>query len=455
MPMELQIFNSASRRKEIFKPIDKNRVTMYVCGPTVYNRVHIGNARPAVIFDTLFRLLKRLYPRVVYARNITDIDDKIIKASRELNQDISVITERYSRLYIQDMDSLNNLTPTFSPRATDHISEMLDIITDLVKSGFAYFSEGHVLFSVAADSNYGKLSQRLSSELMAGARINVASYKQNPGDFVLWKPSGPADPGWPSRWGRGRPGWHIECSSMVLNSIGNSVDIHGGGIDLIFPHHENEIAQSESLNGKKFADIWMHNGMVKIAGEKMSKSLGNLIKLKDAIELFGPDLLRMWILSSHYRKPLLYDEKVINSFVKPLKRIMEALDAKSIENENILNSDSEEKKFDKALSSDLNTSIALSQIILLAKKINTSKKTLNVSNALIVFKKMLEITGLCQKNEVKNKVINNEFDKLLQQRNEYRKFKEFAKADSIRKVLQDKGVNIIDNNDGTSSWEKI
>ena len=448
----IEIYDSYSKS---YKEVSNKNINMYVCGITTSDFCHLGHAFSSVSFEILDRFLTSKGYKVLRVQNFTDVDDKIITKSLSENMSPEEVSKKYIEAFFEDMDALGVKRASSYPKATEEIGNIINFIKKLEEKEFTYQIEGSVYFRVSKFKNYGKLSSRNLTDSISGTRINENLNKESNEDFALWKSSKLNEPFWDSPWGKGRPGWHIECSSMVLNSIGNSVDIHGGGIDLIFPHHENEIAQSESLNEKKFADIWMHNGMVKIAGEKMSKSLGNLIKLKDAIKLFGPDLLRMWILSSHYRKPLLYDEKVINIYRKPLNRIKEALNTKSIMNKNILNSDLEENKFDKALSSDLNTSIALSQIISLSKKINISKETFDVSNALNSLNKMLEITGLCQKNEPKTEVVNNEFDELLEKRNEFRKFKEFDKADNIRKILEDKGIKIIDNNNGTSSWEKI
>tara|TARA_S200000501_G_scaffold369926_1_gene410266 strand:+ start:122 stop:1471 length:1350 start_codon:yes stop_codon:yes gene_type:complete len=448
----IEIYDSYT--KSYKKVINKN-INMYVCGITTSDFCHLGHAFSSVSFEILDRYLTSKGFKVIRVQNFTDVDDKIIIKSISENLTPKEVSEKYINAFFKDMDALGVKRANSYPKATDEIENIIDFIKKLEEKKYTYQIEGSVYFRVSKFKNYGKLSSRKLSESISGTRVNDNLNKESEEDFALWKSSKIDEPFWNSPWGKGRPGWHIECSSMVLNSIGNSVDIHGGGIDLIFPHHENEIAQSESLNKKKFADIWMHNGMVKIAGEKMSKSLGNLIKLKDALDLYGPDLLRMWILSSHYRKPLLYDEKVIKSFSKPLNRIKEALNTKSIKNENILICEIEEKEFDKALSSDLNTPIALSQIILLAKKINASKKNYDVTEAIGTLKGMLEITGLCQKNSVKSKIVDQEIDKLLLERNEFRKVKEFDKADEIRKILEKKGIGIIDNNDGTSIWEKL
>ena len=448
----IEIYDSYTKS---YKEVTNKKINMYVCGITTSDFCHLGHAFSSVSFEILDRFLTSKGYKVTRIQNFTDVDDKIIIKSISENMTPEEVSEKYINAFFEDMDALGVKRANSYPKATDEIGNIINFIEKLEEKEFTYQIDGSVYFRVSKFKNYGKLSSRKLTDSMSGTRVNENLKKESEEDFALWKSSKSGEPFWDSPWGKGRPGWHIECSSMVLNSIGSSVDIHGGGIDLIFPHHENEIAQSESLSEMKFADIWMHNGMVKIAGEKMSKSLGNLIKLKDALDLYGPDLLRMWILSSHYRKPLLYDEKVIKSFTKPLNRIQEAINTMSIKNENILPSNLEEENFDKALSSDLNTSIALSQIILLAKKINTSKKNYDVSGAVDTLKKMLEITGLCQKNNIKTKIVDNEIDKLLLERNEFRKVKEFDKADNIRKILEDKGIGIIDNNDGTSDWEKI
>ena len=448
----IEIYDSYTKS---YKEVANKNINIYVCGITTSDFCHLGHAFSSVSFEILDRFLTSKGYKVIRVQNFTDVDDKIITKSISENLTPEEVSEKYINAFFEDMDALGVKRANSYPKATDEIGNIISFIEKLEKKEFTYQIDGSVYFRVSKFKNYGKLSSRKLSDSISGTRVTENLKKESDEDFALWKSSRSGEPFWDSPWGKGRPGWHIECSSMVLNSIGNSVDIHGGGIDLIFPHHENEIAQSESLNENKFADIWMHNGMVKISGEKMSKSLGNLIKLKDAIEIYGSDLLRMWILSSHYRKPLLYDEKVIKSFTKPLNRIKEAINTKSINNENVLFSNIEEENFDKALSSDLNTSIALSQIILLAKKINISKKNYDVSSAINTLRKMLEITGLCQKNNVQTKIVDYEIDKLVKERNEFRKVKEFEKADNIRKILAGKGIGIIDNNNGTSSWEKL
>ena len=284
MTKTLQVYNTQKRQKEAFSPIDENNVRMYVCGPTVYNYVHIGNARPVIVFDTLFRVLQALYSKVTYARNITDIDDKIMNAARDVGEPIEAIAGRYAQEFIADMAALNNLPPTVTPYATHHVGDMIAMVEALVNNGHAYVADGHVLFDVKSMDDYGKLSGQSLDAMLEGARVEVASYKKYAGDFVLWKPSADDEPGWESPWGRGRPGWHLECSAMIEKHLGESIDIHGGGRDLIFPHHENELAQSECAHGgAQYVKYWMHNGYINIDGEKMSKSLGNFKTVRDLL----------------------------------------------------------------------------------------------------------------------------------------------------------------------------
>src|SRR5574338_1214786 len=318
-PMALRLYNSLSRRVETFAPIDPERVTMYLCGPTVYSYVHIGNARGPVVFDVLARLLRRKYPRLVYARNITDVDDKINAAALEAGVPIAAITDKYAAIYREDMARLGVAPPDVEPMATQHIAAIVGMCESLIASGHAYAAEGHVLFDVARFADYGKLSGRSTDELIAGARIEVAPYKRNPADFVLWKPSTPELPGWDSPWGRGRPGWHIECSAMCAAQLGETIDIHAGGVDLLFPHHENEIAQSTCAHGgKTFARWWMHNGMLTFDGRKMSKSLGNVLLVHELLKLHPPEALRLRLLSGHYRQPLDWSDGAIQQAVSTL-----------------------------------------------------------------------------------------------------------------------------------------
>jgi cysteinyl-tRNA synthetase len=322
----LSLHNSLTRRQEEFHPLNPERVGLYVCGPTVYDRAHLGNARPVVVFDVLARLLRVLFPHVTYVRNITDIDDKIMARAAELGVSIDSLTAETTAQFHADMAELGALPPDVEPRATENIPQMIDIIEALVAGGHAYAAEGHVLFAVATDPHYGHLSGRSPEELRAGARVEVAPYKQDPGDFVLWKPSPPELPGWDSPWGRGRPGWHIECSAMSWRYLGTDFDIHGGGGDLIFPHHENELAQSCcAFPGSRFARFWMHNGMVLVNGEKMSKSLGNFRTVRDVLEIAPGEAIRFLLLRSHYRAPVDFTEAALIEARRELDRFYRAL----------------------------------------------------------------------------------------------------------------------------------
>ena len=306
---ELRLTNTFSGEREVFVPIDPERITLYVCGPTVYNLAHIGNARPVVVFDTLYRVLDALYPKVIYARNITDIDDKIIAAAHERGQAIDAVSAEFTDKYREDVAALNTLVPSLEPHATDNIPAMIDLTQRLIDAGNAYISEGHVLFSVASMPSYGALSGRHLDDMLAGARVEVATYKRQAGDFVLWKPSEDDAPGWDSPWGRGRPGWHAECSAMIRAHLGDTIDIHGGGRDLIFPHHENERAQSCCAYGGDFVHYWLHNAYVDMDGEKMSKSLGNVRTIRDLLSNYQGEVLRFALLSAHYRSPLSFSQR--------------------------------------------------------------------------------------------------------------------------------------------------
>ncbi len=322
----LKLYNSLTRRKELFEPLDANHVRLYACGPTVYNYAHIGNARMAVVFDLWARVLRHIYPKVTYASNITDIDDKIITAHRETGVPMPEITEKFTRIYNEDMATLGVLPPDRQPRATQHIPEMIGQIERLIAAGHAYVAQGHVLFDVPSDPTYGMLSGRSRDEQIAGARVDVAPYKKDPADFVLWKPSSGDEPGWDSPWGFGRPGWHIECSAMSEKHLGLPFDIHGGGADLKFPHHENEIAQAVCAHGhahdpSQFSKYWVHNGFVTVDGEKMSKSLGNFLLVHDLIQKYPGEALRLTLLSAHYRQPLDWSDRIVEQNVKLLGKM--------------------------------------------------------------------------------------------------------------------------------------
>lgn len=457
--MSLSLYNSMTRSKQPFQPIDSERVTMYVCGPTVYNRVHIGNARPAVVFDTLYRLLMSLYPNVQYARNITDIDDKIMKTAAELGEDISVLSTRYAEAYFDDMQALNNLPPTIVPYATQHIPEMIDMISRLVAKEHAYESEGHVLFAVQSMADYGKLSGRSLDDMLAGARVEVASYKKYAGDFVLWKPSADGEPGWDSPWGRGRPGWHLECSAMIEKHLGDSIDIHGGGQDLIFPHHENEIAQSCCAHdGKPFANVWMHNGFINIEGEKMSKSLGNFRMVNDLLEQYPGEVLRYVILSAHYRSEQHFGKDLLDSAWRSLDALYGFLRTQVGTESAVV--DIADTHAYAALLDDLNTPVAISELHKLAREMNAAD-----GDALAAAKGRLlavaGLMGLLQQDPEQwfthsrggSDISAEEIEVLIAKRNQAKVDKDYAGADGVREALKAMGVVLEDSREGTK-WRR-
>ncbi len=457
--MSLSLYNSMTRSKQPFQPIDSERVTMYVCGPTVYNRVHIGNARPAVVFDTLYRLLMSLYPNVQYARNITDIDDKIMKTAAELGEDISVLSTRYAEAYFDDMQALNNLPPTIVPYATQHIPEMIDMISRLVTKEHAYESEGHVLFAVQSMADYGKLSGRSLDDMLAGARVEVASYKKYAGDFVLWKPSADGEPGGDSPWGRGRPGWHLECSAMIEKHLGDSIDIHGGGQDLIFPHHENEIAQSCCAHdGKPFANVWMHNGFINIEGEKMSKSLGNFRMVNDLLEQYPGEVLRYVILSAHYRSEQHFGKDLLDSAWRSLDALYGFLRTQAGTEAAVV--DIADTHAYAALLDDLNTPVAISELHKLAREMNAAD-----GDALAEAKGRLlavaDLMGLLQQDPEQwfthsrggSDISAEEIEVLIAKRNQAKADKVYAGADGVREELKAMGVVLEDSREGTK-WRR-
>jgi cysteinyl-tRNA synthetase len=448
-----------TRSKQPFQPIDSERVTMYVCGPTVYNRVHIGNARPAVVFDTLYRLLMSLYPNVQYARNITDIDDKIMKTAAELGEDISVLSTRYAEAYFDDMQALNNLPPTIVPYATQHIPEMIDMISRLVAKEHAYESEGHVLFAVQSMADYGKLSGRSLDDMLAGARVEVASYKKYAGDFVLWKPSADSEPGWDSPWGRGRPGWHLECSAMIEKHLGDSIDIHGGGQDLIFPHHENEIAQSCCAHdGKPFANVWMHNGFINIEGEKMSKSLGNFRMVNDLLEQYPGEVLRYVILSAHYRSEQHFGKDLLDSAWRSLDALYGFLRTQVGTESTVV--DIADTHAYAALLDDLNTPVAISELHKLAREMNGADGD-SVAEAKGRLLAVAGLMGLLQQDPEQwfthsrggSDISAEEIEVLIAKRNQAKADKDYAGADAVREELKAMGVVLEDSRDGTK-WRR-
>ena len=449
----LKIFNTLNNKKEVFIPINKNHIKIYACGPTVYNFAHIGNARMAVVFDTFVRTLRVIYPKVTYVSNITDIDDKIIEAAKEQNTEISKITQKFTQIYNEDMSMLNVLKPDIQPKATEYIPEMIELIKDLINKQFAYEKNGHVLFHVPAYSMYGKLSNRNREEQIAGSRVEIAPFKKDPSDFVLWKPSDDTQPGWDSPWGLGRPGWHTECSAMSEKTLGLPFDIHGGGRDLIFPHHENEIAQSCCSTANidepdSYAKYWMHNGFVTIEGEKMSKSLGNIILVRDLIQDHHGEVIRLALLSSHYRQGLDWNEKIIHQAKKLLNKMYAILDdLKSI---NITKSDSSNNENISMLFDDLNTPGLIAELNKIAKDYNSDAPDKeSVKSKLLLIGSVLGIFQDKSFNQVSEE-LRRKIEVLIAKRNNAKKDKNFDMADQIRNELNELGIEIKDTSEGTS-----
>ena len=453
------LFNTLSGKKEKLEAIDPKHLKIYACGPTVYNFAHIGNARMAVVFDTLVRTLRMIYPKVTYVSNITDIDDKIIDAAVEQNVEITSITEKYTQIYNEDMSKLNVLLPDVQPKATEYISEMIDLITELIEKDFAYEKEGHVLFHVPSYQNYGELSNRNRDEQIAGSRVEVAPFKKDPADFVLWKPSTDEQPGWDSPWGLGRPGWHTECSAMSKKTLGLPFDIHGGGRDLIFPHHENEIAQSccSSANVNEpdsYAKYWMHNGFVTINGEKMSKSLGNIILTKDLSSDYHGEVIRLALLSTHYRQGLDWNDSIIHQSKKLLDKLYKIhFDLSIIDT----SEDNNSYSIIDSLLDDLNTPALISNLNKLVKDYSKDKD----SNHVLIKTKLNIIgsaLGILQDENYDHISISKDLklkiEKLLSERATAKEKKDFSYADKIRDELIELGVEIKDTKEGTS-WKLV
>ena len=457
----LTLFDTMARHKRPFEPIDPDRVTLYVCGPTVYNYAHIGNARPVVVFDVLFRILRREFgaDHVVYARNITDVDDKIIAAAKELDEPISEITEKFAAIYQADMAQLGALTPSLQPKATEHIGQMIGMIQSLVYGGNAYVSEGHVLFDVESFDKYGKLSNRELEDMIAGARVEVASYKRNPADFVLWKPAADDEPGWDSQWGRGRPGWHLECSAMTAAHLGKTIDIHGGGVDLVFPHHENEIAQSVCAHaGEPMAHYWIHNGFLTMGTDKMSKSLGNVQLVHDLAQHYPGEVLRYGLLTAHYRAPLSWTSDLLSKSRRSLDRVYGVLrrlgDVTPLETE-------APEAFLEALYDDINTPRALAEIFQIAGEANkaeTDEDKARAKGELLAAGALLGIGqgdpdewfGLTALDAGERDAI----DALIVKRQVARETKDWAAADAVRAELTALNVQVDDGPEG-STWRKL
>jgi len=456
----IRLYDTMTREKREFVPADPERITMYVCGPTVYGRAHIGNARPAVVFDTLARLIRHEFgaSSLIYARNITDVEDKILASAEKEGVDPSVITERYERFYVEDMGALGVQPPDLAPHATQEIAEMIAMIERLIELGNAYEAEGHVLFSVPSDPDYGSLSKRDREAMVAGARVEVAPYKRDPADFVLWKPSAEGVVGWDSPWGRGRPGWHIECSAMIRAHLGETIDIHGGGIDLIFPHHENEIAQSRCAHGGlPLARFWVHNGFVDMGSEKMSKSLGNIVTVEDLLKKESrPEIFRFALLSAHYRQPLSWTDSLVAQSKATLNGLYRKIG-------DVESGEPDELVLD-ALRDDLNTPLAIARLA----KVN-DPGTLKASAGLLGllsdtesswFGRTLSV-GLAAEVDVavklEAKVIRGEtyIRQKIVERTQAKKNRDFATADRIRDELKAEGIQLLDRADGTTDWERL
>ncbi len=457
---EIRLYNTATRQKDVLTPVTPGRIGIYVCGPTVYDRAHIGNARPVVVFDTLFRMLRHAYgeANVTYVRNFTDVDDKINARAAETGRTIREITDETIGWYHADMGALGALKPTAEPRATEFIAHMVAMIAALISRGHAYEVEGHVLFAVASYPEYGQLARRSLEDMRAGARVEVAPYKRDAMDFVLWKPSDPAQPGWDSPWGRGRPGWHIECSAMAYELLGPSFDIHGGGIDLAFPHHENELAQSRCAHPEgSFASIWMHNGFLNVDGEKMSKSLGNFVTVRDLLDRGVPgEVIRLVLLGSHYRQPMDFSEARIEEAGTRLalwEKLLRDLPPSS-------HPMPPASAVIDALADDLNTPLALTHLIDIAATIRAGGPA--ARDVAAQFRASLDLLGIHPtgfRAEAIRQLTERGFDpnlrveKLLKARREAREARDFERADAIRDQLTAAGVKIMDRPGKASEWE--
>jgi cysteinyl-tRNA synthetase len=467
--MTLRIHDTLRGKKVEFEPRDEKNVRIYVCGPTVYDYAHIGNARPVVVFDVFYRLLKRLYPKVTYVRNITDVDDKINAAAKESGESIGDITARTTKIFHDDMAALGNLPPDHEPRATDHIEGMIGLVEKLLESGHAYEgtgdAEGHVMFDVPSMPDYGKLSNLNRDELIAGARVEVAPYKKDPADFILWKPSTDDLPGWDSPWGRGRPGWHLECSVMSEEFLGSEFDIHGGGQDLIFPHHENEIAQSTCMGQSGFAKYWMHNGYLMAEGEKMSKSLGNFYTVHDLLDKFPGEAIRLALLKTHYRQPLDFTKeglaeakRELDGFYGALREIPTSGKFEEIRDSGIGEKD---PMILEALKDDLNTPLALSHLHSDTRELRTIKDAESQSVARDGVVARAYLLGLLQQDPeawfkgsaTEGGLDDAAIDALIEKRTQARADKDFAHADEIRDQLAEQGILLEDGAGGTT-WKR-
>ncbi len=457
----LKFYNTETRKKETFKPIKPNQVGLYVCGVTVYDFCHVGHARVMVVFDTLVRHLRQLGYDVTYVRNITDIDDKIIKRALENQESIQSLTHRFIEAMHEDEAALNVLRPDIEPKATDYMPKIEQMIAKLVDKGFAYAADnGDVYFHVKADEDYGRLSGKTLADLESGARVEINTAKKDPLDFVLWKASKENEPAWSSPWGDGRPGWHIECSAMSTDCLGSHFDIHGGGMDLSFPHHENEIAQSECATGETYVNLWMHCGFVRIDDEKMSKSLGNFFTIREVLKQYHPEVIRYFLLASHYRSPVNYSEENLNNAKASVGRLysaLEAIPADALASASVAPSELE-VEFMAAMNDDLNTPQALAVLFELAKQINIQKQP----GLAVLLQKMANQLGLLQqtpeqffKSQPSESSLDDQaIESLIAERAAARQAKDFARSDAIRDELLAQGIELLDSATGTT-WRKI
>ncbi|WP_026907454.1 cysteine--tRNA ligase [Paucisalibacillus globulus] len=465
--MAITIYNTLLRDKQEFKPIEDGKVRMYVCGPTVYNYIHIGNARPAIVFDTVRRYLEYKGYQVDYVLNFTDVDDKIIKRANELGEDVFAVSNRYIDAYLEDVTRLGVKKATHNPRVTNTMQEIIGFIDSLVGKGYAYVSDGDVYFKPRAFDGYGKLSHQSIDELRSGARIQIGEKKDDPLDFALWKGAKEGEISWDSPWGKGRPGWHIECSAMAKKYLGETIDIHAGGQDLTFPHHENEIAQSEANNGKSFANYWMHNGYININNEKMSKSLGNFVLTRDLLENHDPNVIRFFMLSVHYRHPINFSEELLESAKNSLERIITSyqnLEHRKVSSTNLDKKGQEwldkidvyKQRFEVEMDDDFNTANAISVLFDLTKEANVYLNQDHTSDKVITrFQEMihgfLEVLGVTIQNE--ESLLDEEIEVLIVERDEARKARDFTRADEIRDLLKDKNIILEDTPQGVR-WKR-
>ena len=464
----MKIYNTLTRQKEEFKPINKGKAGIYVCGPTVYNYIHIGNARPICVFDVLRRFLKYIGYEVKFVQNFTDVDDKIIKRANEEGVEASEISEKYIKEYLTDLRGLNALEADISPKVTESMDIIIDLIKILVDKGYAYQAEGDVYFRTRKFKGYGKLINQSIDDLMSGARIDVNDIKEDPLDFALWKAAKEGEPFWESPWGKGRPGWHIECSAMSKHYIGDTIDIHGGGVDLIFPHHENEIAQSEAATGEPLAHYWMHNGHINIDNKKMSKSAGNFFTTRDVAEKYGYEAIRYLMIQAHYRSPINYSIELLDACKASLERLYNCRSSidRAFESapDGDLSSnvkaflDNRKTQFIDALSDDLNTADALSAVFELVREINTLISSGNAVKGELkacaeVFDELTGVLGICYNSDKKD-TIPEEIKKLAEERQEARKAKDFVKADALRDKISELGYIIEETRQGTTIKKK-